>query len=83
MAFGRNTRDDAALSFGNREIFFGMEVFLDVGTGTGILAIAARKNFHFSAHRSLRYRRRAIEIAQRECAFERRGRAVSFQRRHD
>jgi ribosomal protein L11 methyltransferase len=64
MAFGTGTHETTRLCLGAIEKYFAGESFLDVGTGTGILAIAAAKLFPSARNEACDTDAEAIEIAR-------------------
>jgi ribosomal protein L11 methyltransferase len=63
MAFGTGTHETTRLCLTAIEKYFAGESFLDVGTGTGILAIAAAKLFPNARVEALDTDAQAVEIA--------------------
>ncbi len=64
MAFGTGTHETTRLCLVAIEKYFAGESFLDVGTGTGILAIAAAKLFPTAPVEAIDTDALAVEIAQ-------------------
>jgi ribosomal protein L11 methyltransferase len=64
MAFGTGTHETTRLCLASIEKYFTGESFLDVGTGTGILAIAAAKLFPAARIEACDTDREAVEIAR-------------------
>lgn len=65
MAFGTGTHETTRLCLAALEKYFAGSSFLDVGTGTGILAIAAVKLFHDARVEACDTDADAIEIARK------------------
>ena len=63
MAFGTGTHETTRLCLGAMEKYFAGGSFLDVGTGTGILAIAAAKLFLDARVEAIDTDAQAVEIA--------------------
>jgi ribosomal protein L11 methyltransferase len=68
MAFGTGTHETTRLCLSAIEKYFGGGSFLDVGTGTGILAIAAAKLFSSARIEACDTDAEAIEIARENAA---------------
>jgi ribosomal protein L11 methyltransferase len=64
MAFGTGTHETTRLCLASIEKYFTGESFLDVGTGTGILAIAAAKLFPAARIEAFDTDAEAVEIAR-------------------
>jgi ribosomal protein L11 methyltransferase len=79
MAFGTGTHETTRLSLAAIETHFGGGSFLDVGTGTGILAIAAAKLFPDARVEACDIDAEAIEIARANSEVNRVGDRIDFR----
>ena len=78
MAFGTGTHETTRLCLVDIEKYFAGESFLDVGTGTGILAIAAAKLFPAARIEACDTDAEAIEIARENARLNEVAERVNF-----
>ena len=79
MAFGTGTHETTRLCLAAIEKYFAGESFLDVGTGTGILAIAAAKLFPAARVEACDTDAEAVEIARENARLNEMAERVSFR----
>ncbi|HEX8920452.1 MAG TPA: 50S ribosomal protein L11 methyltransferase [Pyrinomonadaceae bacterium] len=79
MAFGTGTHETTRLCLASIEKYFTGESFLDVGTGTGILAIAAAKLFPAARIEACDTDAEAIEIARENARLNDVAERISFR----
>jgi ribosomal protein L11 methyltransferase len=79
MAFGTGTHETTKLCLAAIEKYFAGGSFLDVGTGTGVLAIAAAKLFPTARIEACDTDAEAIEIARENAIANEAGDKINFQ----
>jgi len=79
MAFGTGTHETTRLSLAAIEKYFAGGSFLDIGTGTGILAIAAAKLFPQARIEACDTDAEAIEIARRNANLNEVSERITFR----